>query len=210
MDRYISKVISRDHLEKSIIFFKLKNINLGINCSCECIDTVEFNISEYEFDTNNDTIISIVHEYVDTDCYWKEVPKYEGYKLWHIYGSDNYLLICDSDIENLPNIMTKSDLWNESILWCAHELWKEGKQYLSEDDADNREIEILENHIKRLGKSLWRHTSDVDGFRFYTSDRFNIFETIFSNINYFKCRATESQLYAFNKFFYITSSYAPA
>jgi hypothetical protein len=199
LDRYISKVISRDHLEKSIIFFKLKDVNLGVNC--EDIDTVNFDINKYKFDKNDETIISVVREYINTDCHWKEIPKYVNHNLWHIYGSSNYLLIRDSDTESLPSIMTKSDLWDEDVLWCSHELWKENKQYLDEDDADKLEIEILENHVKRLKNSLWRYTTDADGFRFYTSDRFEIFRAIFSNINYFKCRATESQLYAFNKFF---------
>jgi len=201
LNRYISKVISRDHLEKSIIFFKLKDVNLGINCEDIEIDTINFDINNYKFDKNNDTIISVVREYIDTDCYWKEVPKYGNYKLWHVNDSDNYLLIHDSYTENLPSIMTKSDLWDEDVLWCAHELWKKNKQYLSEDDNDKQEIEILENHMNRFEKSLWRYTTDVDGFRFYASDRFEIFRTIFSNINYFECRATELQLYAFNKFF---------
>ena len=201
MNRYVSKVISRDHLEKAIIFFKLKDVNLKINCKDTVIDTTNFDINKYEFDENNEIIISVANEYIGDDFYWKEFPKYDNYKLWEIYGSDNYLLIHDSYTDNLPSIMTKSDLWDEDILWCAHELWKENKQYLSEDDSDKREIEILENHAKRFENLRYRNTTDADGFRFYTGDRFEIFETIFLNINYFKCRATESQLYAFNKLY---------
>ena len=106
MNRYVSKVISRDHLEKVIIFFKLKDVNLKINCKDTVIDTTNFDINKYEFDENNEIIISVANEYIGDDFYWKEFPKYDNYKLWEIYGSDNYLLIHDSYTGNLPSILS--------------------------------------------------------------------------------------------------------
>lgn len=199
MDRYISKVINRDQLEKSIILHKLKGVNLGINSEDPDFNTIDFNIKKYKFDCNNETIITIEREYIEyyTGA-WKQIKKYNGYTLCNIYGTADYLLIDNDILRLLPDISTSMDSYQNGVYWCAYDCWK-----LLKKGYDDEQVfeSICEPHADRMNKSPWVYSTDSEELYFYALDRFEIFENSFKGLKRYLFRTTLTQEMAFRKFF---------
>jgi|LWDU01.1.fsa_nt_gi hypothetical protein len=106
MDGYIhiGKVINRSQLEKLMTFSKLKYRNSGFDCELEDVFFEYKHEKLNTFDENNDTVISLVDRYINLKKGPEEPKKRDNDDLWHIYGSNDYLLIPNDVTEILPSI----------------------------------------------------------------------------------------------------------
>ncbi len=202
MDRYISKVINRDLLERSIMLHRLRDIDLGLDAGGideAYINTVSFNIKEYEFDCNNDTIITIEREYISYSVGdWRDIKKYYNCTLCRVYGTNNCFLITNDILRLLPEISTHTDSYENDIYWCAYDCWK-----LSEKNCNDEQgfETICQSHTDRINKSLWVGDINAEVLRFYTLDRLELFEDSFKDLDHYLFRTTVTQEASFGKFF---------